>query len=225
MKTSVQPISQNLEHQKFRRAAESNQPTVFTDIYREDTNIVIWKRPLSFQLQNSINRFITNHTDYQFVTTVTPNSVSSILSENLFEMNYQAELVDNISELVDMFCYLFDLKMAGLRLKTLDQAMCPRFHVDKVPCRLVCTYHGNATEWLPHHLIDRSKLGPGNNGLTDEESGLFQDKKDIQNINTGNVALLKGELWDGNENAGLVHRSPAIDQGKRRLLLTLDIIL
>ncbi|MDP6198266.1 MAG: DUF1826 domain-containing protein, partial [Porticoccaceae bacterium] len=30
------------------------------------------------------------------------------------------------------------------------------------------------------------------------------------------------ELWSGNESAGLVHRSPALKIGERRLLLTLD---
>ena len=33
---------------------------------------------------------------------------------------------------------------------------------------------------------------------------------------------LKGELWEGNETAGLVHRSPALAKDERRLLLTLD---
>jgi hypothetical protein len=33
---------------------------------------------------------------------------------------------------------------------------------------------------------------------------------------------LKGERWEGNENAGLVHRSPVLLSGERRLILTLD---
>jgi hypothetical protein len=36
------------------------------------------------------------------------------------------------------------------------------------------------------------------------------------------VALLKGESWENNEGAGLVHRSPAVKSGQQRLLLTLD---
>ncbi|WP_297291060.1 DUF1826 domain-containing protein [Oceanicoccus sp.] len=35
---------------------------------------------------------------------------------------------------------------------------------------------------------------------------------------------MKGELWEGNEGAGLVHRSPSLSAGERRLLLTLDAI-
>ena len=44
----------------------------------------------------------------------------------------------------------------------------------------------------------------------------------IEQINTGEVALLKGEKWQGNEGAGLIHRSPALAPGERRLILTLD---
>jgi len=100
--------------------------------------------------------------------------------------------------------------------------MCPKFHVDKVPCRLVTTYQGAATEWLPHQAVNREKLGAGSNGKADSESGLYKNQNDIQQLNCGEVALLKGESWQGNENAGLVHRSPSLAVDEHRLLLTLD---
>ena len=134
------------------------------------------------------------------------------------------EVSENIAELVDMFCYLFELKEAAIRLKVLDQAMCPKFHVDRVPCRLVTTYQGIATEWLPHEVLDHTKLGWGSNGLADSESGLYQSESDIQQLGCGDVALLKGTLWEGNENAGLVHRSPVLPANEKRLILTLDFI-
>ncbi len=88
---------------------------------------------------------------------------------------------------------------------------------------MVTTFQGSATEWLPHKVVDRSKLGHGSKGIPDEESGLFRNSGDIQQLNTGDVALLKGELWEDNEGAGLVHRSPSLMTGEQRLLLTLDI--
>ena len=118
---------------------------------------------------------------------------------------------------------LFDLGKVGLRLTVLDKAMCPRFHVDKVLCRLVTTYQGSATEWLPHNVVDREKLGHGSEGKPDEQSGLFPKLGDIQQLTVGDVALLKGEGWEGKEGAGLVHRSPSLSAGEGRLLLTLDI--
>jgi len=44
----------------------------------------------------------------------------------------------------------------------------------------------------------------------------------LQQLTTGDVALLKGESWVGNEGYGLVHRSPNLENQKKRLLLTLD---
>ena len=102
--------------------------------------------------------------------------------------------------------------------------MCPRFHVDWVPCRLITTYLGVATEWLPHNDADRSKLGTGNMGKPDELSDLFDSSSAIKQLNCGDIALLKGEIWENNEGAGLIHRSPQLSGGSRRLLLTIDFI-
>jgi hypothetical protein len=212
-----------VEPVKFRRAAQGNEPTILADIYQEDTNIVIWQRELSATLQEVVNNFLASKPTFQASMTVTPQSVFSSVSESLGAAG-QSELSENIAELVDMFCDLFALKRVGLRLTVLDRAMCPKFHVDKVPCRLVTTYQGLATEWLSHQVVDRTKLGLGSNGKPDSQSGLFQNQHDIQQLSSGDVALLKGELWEGNENAGLVHRSPAPSSGERRLLLTLDFI-
>ena len=206
---------------KVRRAAQGGEPIVLTDIYRRANNIAIWERKLSKTLKYSVDSFLDENADFQASMTVTPESALSSLSDALGDRG-QTELSKNIAELVDMFCYLFELRRAGLRLTALDRAMCPKFHVDKVPCRLVTTFQGAATEWLPHQVVNRQKLGIGSHGKPDSESGLYQNQHDIQQLNCGDVALLKGELWEGNENAGLVHRSPALAANERRLLLTLD---
>jgi len=209
--------------EKIGRLSESNKSIVFADIYQKEVNIATWKRDLPMSLKNSVKSFLASDPDFQSSLTVTPQNVSSCLSE-VFASNEQSELVEDIAELVDVFCYLLETSEAGLRLASLDRAMCPKFHVDRVPCRLVTTYQGVATEWLHHHAVDRAKLGMGSGGLSDSESGLYQQLDDIQQLNCGDVAILKGETWFNNENAGLVHRSPALSAGEKRLLLTLDFI-
>ncbi len=212
------------ESKAYRYAAESHEPTIFADIYQQQSNIAIWRRDLSLNLQNYITDFLQSNRPLQASMTVTAQNAQAGINELLGDSDENNPLSEDIAELVDMFCYLFELKQAGLRLTTLERAMCPRFHVDHVPCRLVSTYQGAATEWLADQAVDRTKLGTGNNGLADEHSGIFQSPNDIQQLSTGDVALIKGERWEGNENAGLVHRSPALNEGERRLLLTLDFI-
>jgi hypothetical protein len=206
---------------KVRRAVTGSEARVLTEIYRSTTNIAIWQRTLSESLTHAVDSFLAMNASYQVSMTVTPAGVLSSLNDALGERG-QTKLSEDIAELVDMFCYLFELRRAGLRLTALDSAMCPKFHVDRVPCRLITTFSGAATEWLPHQAVNRQKLGIGSQGKPDNESGLYQHQHDIQQLNCGDVALLKGELWEGNENAGLVHRSPALTESARRLLLTLD---
>lgn len=222
MNALLQTKASTTEPIKLQTASESHQPEILTDIYRDEHNIIIWRRPLSPDFLWSIDEFLKSHEAFKMAMAVTPQQVFADLREKLQNVRCAYKLSQNIAELVDMFCGLFDLKQAGLRLTVLDRAMCPRFHVDSVSCRLVTTYRGVATEWLPHNVVDRTKLGTGNNGLPDELSGLYQNSDDIQRLNNGDVALLKGERWKGNENAGLVHRSPAPKPNERRLLLTLD---
>ena len=212
------------EHFKSRKAAISDHPSIFTDIYQEDTNIAIWQRDISGEIKACVKKLLDTHSHFEKQLIVTPKNIYSKLINTDSTLHNSEALCQDIAELVDMFCLLFELKQVGLRLATLDRAMCPRFHTDRVTCRLVSTYHGVSTEWLPHDKVDRSKLGRGNNGLVDEKSGVFSSEQDINQLKNGDVAMLKGELWQGNENAGLVHRSPQVTADEKRLLLTLDFI-
>ena len=206
---------------KERRLSQGEDPIVLTDIYNEGINIVTWHRDLPASLQSSVQKFLASNPGFEATMTVSPKNVSASISEAFGDVE-QPDLVEDISELVHMFCDLFQLSNVGLRLSALDKAMCPKFHVDRIPCRLVTTYQGIATEWLPHAVVDRTKLGTGSNGLSDSESGLYPSESDIQQLACGDVALLKGEHWYDNEKAGLVHRSPSLPNGGCRLLLTLD---
>jgi hypothetical protein len=122
--------------------------------------------------------------------------------------------IADLQWLVSAFACLLGARRVGLRLRVLDKAMCPRFHVDHVPVRLITTYAGIGSQWLKEGVMDREQLGQAN--------AEPQDMAQIQQLQSGDVALLKGEKWHGNEGFGLIHRSPQPALGERRLLLTLD---
>ena len=197
---------------------------VLKDIYLEDINIVTWQRKLSHFLVEAAENILNMNPTLQISQIFKPQDAYSTVNELLGASKMSELLSEDISELVDIFCYLFGLNHAGLRLSVLNSAMCPKFHVDRVPCRLITTYHGIATEWLHHHAADRSKLGHGSQGMPDDQAGLFNNLQDIQQLHQGEVALLKGESWEGNQGAGLIHRSPNLIDQTNRLILTLDFI-
>lgn len=121
-------------------------------------------------------------------------------------------LGDDVALLTEILCELVDCPSVGLRLVTLENAMCPRWHVDRVPIRMLCTYTGPGTEWLENQEVDKTKLS---------EPAIANGAS--QRAEIGEVVLLKGALWQGNTGFGAIHRSPApASVEERRILLTLD---
>eukprot|EP01006_Ploeotia_vitrea_P062204 TRINITY_DN8071_c0_g1_i1.p1 TRINITY_DN8071_c0_g1~~TRINITY_DN8071_c0_g1_i1.p1 ORF type:complete len:333 (+),score=-1.15 TRINITY_DN8071_c0_g1_i1:45-1001(+) len=88
---------------------------------------------------------------------------------------------------------------------------CGRYHVDRVSFRLLVTYKGIGTEWLPEEAVDREAW---RTGLSNDK--ILKDKSAVQNIPQWDVAVFRG----GPE--GVIHRTP--DQASRRdtLLMRLD---
>jgi len=195
-----------------------------SEIYKEDVNISIWKRKLNESLILSSEYVIKKNPKLEFSEVIQPKDVKELLKSLVGTDSHMLPLFNDICYLAFMFCELFDQKKLWLRLDGIDHPMCPRFHTDKIKCRLVTTYVGPATQWLPQDSVDRSKLGYGNDGKPDDESGLFSSVDDIRQLETGHVALLKGESWQGNESKGIVHRSPHSDSNYRRLYLTIDFV-
>ena len=214
------PVPQPASGSDIHCASVSRDPAVLAEIYEPNINIAIWERAFSEDFQCLINEFVASRQQPYLSAVCAAADARAQLRKELGA--HFDEIADDIAELVDMFCCLFDLNQVGLRMTVLRDTMCPKFHVDHVPCRLVTTYCGIGTQWLPNDAVNREKLGLGSAGKADQVSGIYRAENDIQQIAAASVALLKGEGWQGNQYAGLVHRSPAIPQGESRLLLTLD---
>ena len=66
---------------------------------------------------------------------------------------------------------------AGLSLTVFNPAIFLCFMLNI--CLTVSTYQRVTTNWFKHDVIVRTKLGAGNQGKSDEESGLFKRYNDI----------------------------------------------
>lgn len=210
--------------QLMRRLATSNTPDILAHIYQDDVNIAIWQNGLSEQTHEQATQLIIDEGKLNLEIAAGPDDVITQLVNKHSGLTDTHHLNQHIQTLVDMFCTLFELKRAGIRLSILDQAMCPKFHVDKIPCRLVSTFSGPATQWIAHQDVVYSKLGKASFNVSDDVSGIYTDANQIQTMRTGDVALLKGSNWQNNEHAGLVHRSPKQSNNQKRLVITFDFI-
>jgi len=200
----------------------SNDISKINNIFNREINISIWKRNLNSNILHASEILLIKNSDLQFSELVNKNFSIDFLVDKIGADKKLISFYEDIQYLTKLFCELFDIKDAWLRIDAIDKPMCPRFHADHLKCRLVTTYYGPGTQWLPNSLVNRNKLGHGNNGLADDISGLFSKKSDIENLDVGDIGLLKGEAWVNNEGLGLVHRSPHTDSNYKRLYVTID---
>lgn len=217
MKSVALPIKKPLYFKSYL----SNETVDLARIYDPDINICIVERQRDEMVNAFVGHLLTRSNSASFVESFEFTSFNffSLLPDAGHLPGYR-DFCKDVACLVGLYCDLFDLKRVGLRLRTLDHAMCSKFHFDSVTCRLVCTYGGTGTQWLEDACIDRRKLGTGSGGLCDEESGLILDPDAVQTMPSYAIGLLKGSCWEGNELHGAVHRSPQI--ASPRLLLTMD---
>jgi len=69
------------------------------------------------------------------------------------------QLASDMAALAELYGDLIGCEAVGLRLEVVGRAMCPRFHVDHVGIRMLCTYRGPGTEWLDEHCASRATCG------------------------------------------------------------------
>lgn len=187
-------------------------PSALANIYEEAISMAVWNRTLEDGVSTYAQVLLNATPCFETRFIETPEGIAKQLEKQLVLGPHRQAFIQDVVLVSEMFSCLFELKQVGLRMAVLNRAMCPKFHVDRVPCRLICTYAGVATQWHPHEQVERfssGELAPIQNAMP-------------RNLTTGDVALLKGEAWLGNEGRGLVHRSPEASDTARRLVLTLD---
>ncbi|WLH35656.1 DUF1826 domain-containing protein [Pseudomonas sp. FP2196] len=212
-------LALKLQQNRTRHQHQGPTPEVLTSILEDDTNLAVWQRHLPLHIADfahlllSLNEPLAESLCLELSDEEAEPDLTGLALGFRDLQGYDGFIAD-LKWLVSAFACLLGARRIGLRLRVLDKAMCPRFHVDHVPVRLITTYAGVGSQWLREGAMDRQQLGQAN--AEPQEAG------QIQQLASADVALLKGEKWHGNEGYGLIHRSPQPVPGERRLMLTLD---
>ncbi|KJH88439.1 hypothetical protein UG46_00095 [Pseudomonas fluorescens] len=212
-------LAPNLKRTLRTRQVQGDTPGILTQILDEGTNLAVWQRQLPAHIGDyaalvvALDQPLAESRVLDLPEEDTQPALHG-LAAGFSDLHGYEGFIADVSWLVSAFACLLGAQRVGLRLRTLDKAMCPRFHVDHVPVRLLTTYAGVGSQWLEEGVMDRRRLA--------QPEAEPVDPQIIQQFGCGDVGLLKGEKWHGNEGAGLIHRSPEPAPGERRLILTLD---
>lgn len=184
-------------------------------IFEDPCNAVVLARQPDLLLQESAARFArrasANCIFRHDLADVTPLSIAREL-----EVSATEALAADLALWCEVVGDVTGCDAVGVRLACTTHSMCPRFHVDRVTLRAVCTYLGPGTELVDGPGVPRDWF-PGA-----DESAI--DARHVVRTLPTQVVFLKGERWAGNEGAGVLHRSPAVPAGERRLVLTIDAL-
>lgn len=199
------------------RQTSGETPLALSGILEDGVNLALWQRQLPLHIAEfgallvALDEPLAEALVIELSDDDTAPNLQGLASGCRDLEGYDGFIAD-VSWLVSAFACLLGARRIGVRLRLLDKAMCPRFHVDHVPVRLITTYAGVGSQWLREGVMDRRRLSQPDAEPTER----------IEHIHCGEVALLKGTKWHGNEHHGLIHRSPALKANERRLILTLD---
>lgn len=198
-----------------------NSPMVLTEFFSAENSVSIWNRtPI-----DNISRYFEQAFDSLGlgIRRVMPiDTLKASIDAILPEYIGKKEAVEDIYLLADMMTCLFNCEAVGLRLEPLQSAMCPSFHVDKIPVRLVNTYLGPGTEWLPVESLYHKEPVNLKGKMSKTNFDMFYEEAHIQQLNAFDVALLKGQTWQKEQQMAAVHRSCQVKTNEKRVLLTLD---
>jgi Protein of unknown function (DUF1826) len=123
-----------------------------------------------------------------------------------------------LQRLITLFASVDGKSVVRIKLEVERGDRCRYFHADQVGLRLLCSYLGPGTEWVPGDFVERRALGSGDNAT------IVPDPRRVQRLEPYWVGLFKGNLHPDCPGRGCVHRSPPIARKRNvaRILLTID---
>ncbi|MEM9650348.1 MAG: DUF1826 domain-containing protein [Bacteroidota bacterium] len=191
-----------------------NDIGILRDIHLKTKNIVVYQRGIA-SLAQKLNQAIERPIECQASGTVEEITLSlNRYFANALHLN--EELLEDILNLLVLFEKVTKVSSFQVSLNTISTNMCRRFHADNNELRMLCTYYGPGTLWLPDYAVDgKAYLNRKGNQKILLDEGL------VQQVDTGDVVILKGALYPG--ATPVLHRSPSIEEnGEERILLSID---
>jgi len=200
--------------QRAMRHVKSMALVDFAEIYDDTVELVSVTVPPSSGISNAIQTLLGEPgLQIQWVQGSSDSSPSP--SGRRRDLDEALNILrSDIETPVEVLQELLDCESCGVRIKVLEGPMCPRFHVDRVPCRMLMTYSGPGTEWIAYEDLNRSALAEG-------DAVPLREGRSVKHLDTGSWSLLKGGTWDG-VFSGVMHRSPTSTE--RRVLVSIDPI-
>jgi hypothetical protein len=135
----------------------------------------------------------------------------------------RAWLADDVVGLVTRFAAVARSARVRIGLGAVHGDQCRKFHADMHRYRLITTYVGPGTEWVPEDAVDRAAMEHPPDCPCDANREIVRDAAAVRCAAAGDVLVMRGSLAPG--GLGAVHRSPPIEaEGLARIVLVVTTV-
>ncbi|WP_394833431.1 DUF1826 domain-containing protein [Pendulispora rubella] len=198
-------------------------PDGLDEILHTSINVAVWQRSLSGPLASWLQR-VAGAQSFATQTVLDARAPRwEPLLAPLPESAQRAELHRDLRLLFERFVGLTNADAVRASFSVVTTNSCGKFHMDYVGLRLLCTYAGPGTEWVPEHAVNRAAMDQPWEDVTVINRAIVPDARRVRRTRPGHVLLLKGAKFPGNAALGAVHRSAPIEhQGARRIVLVFN---
>lgn len=191
------------------------------DLENPDCSLSSWNRPIPLPVIQALSAWAERDAPRVESTVHEPNGALRGVCSGL-PRAASAWLKRDVRALLRL---LFDVSRADavtLRFGVVHSDLCRKFHIDYLRYRLITTYVGPGTEWVPNVSVNRNVLASPPPDADQANSLIIKHPSAIRRAAPGEVLLMKGANHP--HGLGLVHRSPPVEHlGVRRLVLVLSV--
>lgn len=189
---------------------ESDQ---FEQIQNLHLNMVLWKRkakPTMLRFLKTLSEnyklnLVAEYSDLDSLIESVPTPADKKLHKGYLEFLYDLRKLSDLYKIATGFEKFF------IRLQSVNEIQCPKFHRDYTNFRLICTYFGAGMEWIPNEFVE--------NIDSKDEASLSSITRKVKSYN---VTIFKGVKKETSQVKALLHRSPHDHNLSNRIFLKID---
>ncbi len=208
----------------------SPEPEILAGIAERHVALCIWERPVQPQVAVFLARFVESGAPLEVDAVV--ETGESVGDDPLLREQFcghlsdpaLALLLEDIGRLVELFRGASGMERVRVRLTRVVDAACAAFHVDSLPLRMLCTYHGDGMQWVPDDAACRRQLGIRGRSLRRANAAIVPDPARIETLPRWHAGIFKGRTHPEGGALALIHRSaPQCCERHPRIRLVLDV--
>lgn len=197
------------------RARIGSQPEILDEIARPELDLVCWERRLPALVDARLDAWAARG-PAEFDRVLPADDLDLWPATEGLDELLRGWLVTDLSALVGRFAVLSSAPRIRVFFGAVRTDRCRKFHVDYLRLRMISTYRGLGTEWLPESGVDRLAMEAPPECAVTANRAIVRSESSIRRASAGDVLLLKG----AGEGRGAVHRSPPIEaQSQLRVVL------